>query len=432
MSDGDENHKTMLGISPFRVEDGADEEGEASATHPKSVEERLAAQRKAMALRTRPMQALTDLDWDLPGLGDASAPTPDASLTPKAPAPPVVDNEPPSSDAPDTGPLQSRAPGTPEVEPSEDGDDGDGPTTMLTPMPRVDDEPARSGTIRMSAAEIAGITGDADRDGDAPAEPAADASAPDDDAADEALRGGTMMMSAAALQAAVGDAAMAPALAGGPTADEPVAGPTGDVAAAEAGDVDAGDAEADEPHAAGGTMLMSADAVAAMADGAGDSLDETDDDTDAVAGGTMLMSADAVAAMADGAGDDADRGHHAASGSTLTDTRVELPERHVARRPDTPSATDEVADDAEADPFAERRNYRTGPTTLQSAIDTSVPPPARPEAGGNELERVADAIRPAPSDEPETTTSSSPWMWIAVAVVVIAVAAFVAWSMFGS
>ena len=49
-----EEKKTMIGVSAFKA-DG--DEG--------SVGERLAAKRKALDLKTRPMQAISDLDWDL-------------------------------------------------------------------------------------------------------------------------------------------------------------------------------------------------------------------------------------------------------------------------------------------------------------------------------------------------------------------------------
>lgn len=155
-----------------------------------SVEERLAAQRKALALHTRPMQAITDLDWELPDdnpvVSGSFASVPTAS--PLEPSPAAV-----------AGP----------------------PHAVAAPLPfsQVDDEePAVGGGTLMMAAVVASDTSPATEAAvalqhGAPAEPpVSEASTP------HVTATGTTLMSSADLIAAANAASNAAATAPVPTA----------------------------------------------------------------------------------------------------------------------------------------------------------------------------------------------------------------------
>jgi len=197
----DDNNKTMLGISPFREE--ADGEGEGGRRPAASVEQRLAQQRRQLALKTRPMEALADLDWDLP---DDVAPTPSATL-PQSDPPAATS---PVADAPVAATSTSEAPASAEPSPSIDRTMMLGPGQMealrqglqpaepsagtpIEPQAAVQDVSPRGGTLRMSASDVANLSAGATQ-GDSISQPA---SAP------AHVPSGTLRMSAAEVRRTV-------------------------------------------------------------------------------------------------------------------------------------------------------------------------------------------------------------------------------------
>jgi hypothetical protein len=82
-----------------------------------SVEARLAEQRRALDLRTRPMAAISEMDWDLPEDEDdeAAAPAPASAAVVSPAAPQIEDTAPPAEPAPAAPePVEAPAPQPPE------------------------------------------------------------------------------------------------------------------------------------------------------------------------------------------------------------------------------------------------------------------------------------------------------------------------------
>jgi hypothetical protein len=174
-SGGEDPNKTMLGVSPFAPDN--DPNGRPSVrpeAHAvpgqQSVEARLAEKRRDLQLKTRPMQAIADLDWDLPE-GTTSGASPVVPAAAEVAPSPIPAGSP--SFEPD---AFARLPGVPAPSGAVPPIDAAARTLVMTndamqaalhpPTPAASPAvvpqaaapapaPARSGTLMMSASDMA-------------------------------------------------------------------------------------------------------------------------------------------------------------------------------------------------------------------------------------------------------------------------------------